>query len=163
MGQDAISKLPLHPLKSALNGPIWKVSTLQNRWNFQNFESPQKYTIWLWLDSLKLPCKFYTPLSVSRWHDSWWRPRTHWSVFLEREKSIKKFAIDFWFLGDWNLGDVSHAYFSLQIQPFQVAQQNFPPKLFSARIKSPNFKSPRIQSFERFWAVLVFFGDACLH
>ena len=34
---------------------------------------------------------YYTPLSVSRLHGSWLQPRAHWSVYLERKKSFKKF------------------------------------------------------------------------
>ena len=71
-----------------------------------------------------------TPLSVSRWHDSWWRPRTHWSVYLEREKSIKKFG-HFWFVRDWNLGDVSHACFSLQIKTSKSSAKLSTPINFS--------------------------------
>ena len=36
-----------------------------------------------------------TPLWVSRWLYSWWQPRSHWFVYLEREKSIKKFGYRF--------------------------------------------------------------------
>ena len=39
----------------------------------------------------------------------------------------------------------------------QRAQQNFPPQLISTWTKWPNFKSPRIQFFQRAFAVLGFF------
>ena len=39
--------------------------------------------------------------------------------YIKSEKNqSKSLANYFWFLGDWNLGDVSHAYFSIQIKIF---------------------------------------------